>query len=552
MPKVFFSSEAGSSQEIPATKLGATLLSGVCVSINIMMGSGFLALPAVFQKAGPLFSFSSLVLVGVVMYITCCWEGRAVCRASFRMGSSSVREVTEALRLFIGDGAALSYVFVLGTSFIGVVWAYAILFAESLSSSLPLLYTDVACVGGSSALAEPACYLRYMFNLVLFGVATTPLSLMDVSDQAQFQLCITALTALLVAIMVGTATHAFALDQMAYSFPNAYLSAEAAPEVAPSSVLKDCLSCLSACVFSVYLNGSVVMVSDALGDKGGGRLENMFAMAIGACCSTYALLYSLAFCFGTHIDPLANLNWRGFRFPSDAATAAAVVALGPDGTAAVPGSMLAKAVELYVVLFPALVVLSVYPLSTKIVANLLLEVIYGASPEVGGGAGGLRSSALDDLEALDERAALLGGPTGGQIPSYQGGAAVLLKVHPPPVAAADHSAAKTAVRVAVNLAPIAGAVLVPDVDAIVVFVGGVSVVVGLVYPSLLSAASSAAMALPGALQSPGSNIGAVLSAPRKQLFLPPAGDWKEHPVLRMGCLAAGCVLAVLIIGSPWM
>jgi len=542
--KMFSSSSTAVPKGSSSTKLGATLVSGVCVSINIMMGSGYLALPAVFQKAGPAFSIFSLVFVGIVMYVTCCWEGRAVCRASFRMASSKVREVSEALRLFVGEGAALSYVLVLSVSFLGVVWAYAILFAESLSSSLPLLAPEVACSGGSEALAVSVCYMRYLLNLAIFGVATTPLALIDVSDQACFQVCITALTALLVALMTGTAAHAFTLDQMAYCFPNVYLVPGTAAAVVPASVLKDFLSCLSACVFSIYLNGSVVMVTDALGDKTGGRPERMYGLAIAACCGTYAVLYFLVVCFGPHVDPLVNLNWPGFRFPVDASTAAAVVALGAEGTEQFPGSLLSRCVELYVVLFPALVVLSVYPLSTKIVANLLLEVIFGvedagASPDLDPDLG----SGLDhaDPEASfpsdSKSIALLGGGGTGLVPSYQGGASPLVAK---PAASIYHTpaAVKTGIRVVVNLAPIVGAALQPDVETIVVFVGGVSVVVGLVYPALLSAASATAIDDPEAKPVP--------------VFLSPTVDWKEHPVLRLACFAAGCVLTVLILASPWL
>lgn len=558
-----------------SVKFGATLLSGVCVSINIMMGSGYLSLPEVFYKAGPVFSFGSIILVGSIMYITCCWEGRAACRASYKLSTPVVCEITEALRMFCGEATSLSYVFILSASFAGVVWAYAIMFAESLSSSLPMLFPGVECVNGF--LGSFACYARYLFNLSLFGLFSTPLALMDVSDQAYFQLCITVLTVMLVSLMVGTATHAFVVDQMAYCFPNSFLvldqdATTAAADVDNFVSFKDAFCCLSSCVFSIYLNGSVVIVASSLADKSGGRLERMFAFAIGSCCVMYFALYTLTVCFGSHIDPLANLNWRGFRFPTDSATAAAVVAMGADGIESVPGSAAAGMVEMFVVLFPALVVLSVYPLSTKVIANLLLEAFHGSELDVNSETGSVTEMSTDDASERDQAY----GSIASFVDDIEAKTAVdseaeyynsyqqqvefvpLLKstlkpgsdiVDPQSVGVSAFH--ETLVRVGVNIAPIVGAALVPNVETIVVFVGGVSVVVGLIYPAVLSLASRKAMM--SSTVAPNTHVKYNASA-SADLFLPPMDDWKEgsSTVLQWGSLIFGSVLAVMILATPWM
>jgi amino acid permease len=150
---------------------GVSALSGTCVTINMLMGSGFLALPAVFQKTGLMFSVTTLIVVGFVMYITCCWEGRAALRGQYKLSLPKVPEVTETLRLFCGNFASNSYLFILSVSFVGAVWAYAILFAESLSSNLPLIYPHVECVNGD--ISTDICYMRYLLNLFIFACITT-------------------------------------------------------------------------------------------------------------------------------------------------------------------------------------------------------------------------------------------------------------------------------------------------------------------------------------------------------------------------------------------
>lgn len=149
---------------------GVSALLGTCVTINMLMGSGFLALPGVFQKTGLIFSCVTLTVVGFTMYITCCWEGRAVLRGQYKLSSPKVPEVTEALRLFCGDFASSSYLFILSVSFVGAVWAYAILFAESLSSDFPIIYSQVECVNGD--ISSSICFSRYLLNLAIFATVT--------------------------------------------------------------------------------------------------------------------------------------------------------------------------------------------------------------------------------------------------------------------------------------------------------------------------------------------------------------------------------------------
>ena len=57
---------------------GISTFSSVCISINMMIGAGMLALPSGFVTGG---LFSSLLILGGICYwmiISCIWEGRAV------------------------------------------------------------------------------------------------------------------------------------------------------------------------------------------------------------------------------------------------------------------------------------------------------------------------------------------------------------------------------------------------------------------------------------------------------------------------------------------
>jgi hypothetical protein len=78
---------------------GVSTFSATCVSINMMIGAGMLALPYGFAKGGIAASLAILVLICFWMIITCLWEGRSViqCGRVLKAGS----KVPEGVPSFI-------------------------------------------------------------------------------------------------------------------------------------------------------------------------------------------------------------------------------------------------------------------------------------------------------------------------------------------------------------------------------------------------------------------------------------------------------------------
>jgi hypothetical protein len=68
---------------------GVSTFSATCVSINMMIGAGMLALPYGFVQGGIITSVVILVLICLWMIVTCLWEGRSVvqCGRILKAGS---------------------------------------------------------------------------------------------------------------------------------------------------------------------------------------------------------------------------------------------------------------------------------------------------------------------------------------------------------------------------------------------------------------------------------------------------------------------------------
>ena len=82
---------------------GIGMLSGICIVVNLLMGSGYLALPNGFYEGGVMASTAVLLGVLGVMIVTCLWESKCVVKAARILNSSKIPEVAEAMRVYCGD-----------------------------------------------------------------------------------------------------------------------------------------------------------------------------------------------------------------------------------------------------------------------------------------------------------------------------------------------------------------------------------------------------------------------------------------------------------------
>jgi amino acid permease len=455
---------------------GISTFSGVCIVVNMLMGSGFLALPYAFYRGGILANIVSLFIIVVVMVMTCTWEGKCVIKCGRLLRSYKVPEVTEAVRIYCGSRMRNLYVSILALSLGSCSWVYAILFAQTMSSVMPQTYhPEISCMHGD---INNSCHTRYVVNIIILGIITTPLALMDLKEQTWIQNSLAILRIIRILIMAITPMLATTSEQVLTSFQSTFENSEV---IYPTPLVAGDFSglcvALSTAVFSLFLNANIPIVLDALSNKS--NLVKVLVRGFTICTLLYVWLgISVSTRFQSEVDNPCNLNWDGYRWPySGSCTNGSFCDLS------------ARFVELLIVFCPVLDVVSIYPICSIVLGNSLWEVaercyhssIHGESNKDGYNA---LNTEMTQINNSKKETSLLN----IDIPHYGGvetdkdiehGAST-------PSVTFCSSLPQRILRSVVNIIPLVLAVAVPNFLSVVQYAGAISVVICLVFPAYMS------------------------------------------------------------------
>jgi hypothetical protein len=282
--------------------------------------------------------------------------------------------VTEAFYVFCGSRWRDTYASVLNISLLSCSWVLAILFAQTLSSSLPWIHhPEELCVATSDT---ANCHNRYLINMLILALITTPLALMDAKEQWYIQNSLTVIRVVRVVLMCVTPLLAVTSQEMMQSFPGSFTGSHSDAILSPplwigtSSGLSQLLS---AAVFSLFMNGSIPIVVDCLSDRK--NFQRTLYATFFICLGLYlCLALIIATKFGDRTMNPCNLNWAGYRWPTTSL---------PTDELCLKNSLCdlsAKVVEFLVVFCPALDVASAYPFIGIILGNTLTEIFLGPPP----------------------------------------------------------------------------------------------------------------------------------------------------------------------------
>jgi hypothetical protein len=412
-------------------------------------------------------------LLAVVCYwlkISCVWEGRCVIQASRVLNEDSpiptsaddtqpkVPEVPEAFNLFCGTQWRNAYALVFYVSFLSCAWVLAILFAHTMSSSMPFVYhPEETCTSHDGETISDICNTRYMINIALLAAFTTPLALMDVKEQWYVQNSLAFIRVCRMLLMCITPMLVGAIGdspEMRSSFPGSFVSDT--PSSPPPFLVGNLFGLsqvLSAAVFSQFLNGSIPIIIDSL--KNRDNYIKVLNITFTTCFCLYVWLSIVVSTqFGSTTANPCNLNWVGYRWPSE------------DGSCE-RGSfcdLSARLVEFIIVFCPAIDVVSAYPFLAIILGNSFTEMVLGANTDSTESNDGEEDSLLHSNQTSSR----------GSSEMQASDSWFSYKVY------------NKLFRFAMNILPMILAVTIENFSTVIQLTGAISVLICLVFPPLLS------------------------------------------------------------------
>lgn len=280
----------------------------------------------------------------------------------YLVSSSRTFEVTDLFGTFLGTRARTIYVSILSGYMYGALWAYSTVFAASFSANVPVFFLNN---GNTCNIEEEGtqCLGPFFVWLAVFALLSIPLSCLELKEQVYVQVTMFIARLLVVLLMTGTALGGYACDGIVF----ADMSKDHKPDT-PLFTFSGLATVMPVSIYAFIFHHSVPILSQPVKDKR--SLPKVFRYAFIIVGTAYASLgLILAIWFGSHVDGQCNLNWRQY---------VGCVAPHSDGSPVTLNDRTtgAMVVSFVILIFPALDVLSAYPLNAITLGNNLLSAMH--------------------------------------------------------------------------------------------------------------------------------------------------------------------------------
>jgi len=255
-------------------------------------------------------------------------------------------EVNTLCRIFIGKKGVAVYTVFISLYIIGLLWAYTSVFASAMSKAIPLL---------SSFFNNEYDEYDYVVYAILFGFVVVPLSCLELTEQVRLQVFMTACRFLMLGLMIWTTRHTDGWQQMDTTDDN---DDHDVPLVHFGGLYKTVPILIVANMYHHSIPGLSRPVTDKT------QLRTLFRWTSVCTSLAYSTIgIALGYFFGRHyIQPSVNLAWKQYH---------------PTHTG-LGGILINRFIPAYIVVFPALDVLSAFPLNAITLGNNMHGAYYGA------------------------------------------------------------------------------------------------------------------------------------------------------------------------------
>ena len=279
-------------------------------------------------------------------------------------------EMNALCRVFLGKRGLKIFTFFLSLYMCGTLWAYTSVFSSAMARAFPIFSQD----GGGTlegflrfAVTEGATpdYLNYVFFAILFGCMVVPLSCLELDEQVPLQVFLTLCRFVMFLLMIATSeTCANDLAEISkITNQTKELSIDDAARFQLSGVAKT----LPILIFANIFHHSIPGLTHPVADKR--KIGTVFVATNTFTTLSYLILgLTLASAFGPRIEQSSNLSWGSFHAKTGQVDSQGNI---------IGAAWWAKAISRYIVLFPAIDVVSAFPLNAITLGNNLFGAAYG-------------------------------------------------------------------------------------------------------------------------------------------------------------------------------
>jgi len=351
---------------------GFTPFIAVCFTVNFMVGTGFLTLPWAFVQGGIILS-SILIIVSsifsdyikdfvlesmaraeaIVPYHNACEDPKKdddleAENDGLLMVKERKFELSDLTRVFLGERISIAYVTMLTFSLFMTLWVYTVVFDAVFINVVPI--SDNKDINAA------------IFT-ILYGCIVVPITCLELKEQVSIQVTLAMCRVLMFTFMVTTS----------FFFPEEFRNIDQDNNfIAPPMYnLLGVSRSLPIILFALQFQTTVPGISKAVADKR--QLSGIFRFTFFLCAVSYTLVgVTVGLAAGEGVAQSANVMWKNFR--------------GGTGELTETGEYInvalwAKAISYFVVMFPAIDVISAFPLNGIVMTSNVLDVVYRNSPE---------------------------------------------------------------------------------------------------------------------------------------------------------------------------
>jgi hypothetical protein len=282
-------------------------------------------------------------------------------------------EMNVLCRVFLGKRGLRVFTLFLSLYMCGTLWAYTSVFSSAMARQFPIFaVSDNADLGNVlfglvSTAGTSSESLNYVCYAILFGCMVVPLSCLELDEQVPLQVFLTGCRFVMFFLMLWTS--GMCADDIATI---SELTKGTMQEVLIDNEIENfrwsgAAKTLPILIFANIFHHSIPGLTHPAAEKR--KMGGVFLATNLFTTIAYLILgLTLASAFGKGIEQSSNLNWSFFH--------ANTGQLDSQGNI-VGAAWWTRAVSMYIILFPAIDVVSAFPLNAITFGNSLFGAAYG-------------------------------------------------------------------------------------------------------------------------------------------------------------------------------